>query len=188
MNKTDKNRKFLTSDFLKKNRQGEEKILAVYWFVILVLVAGGIVAMTMAFYNHPYDVRELEAEIMINNIADCLSQRGEINPEVFNQTSFSEDFKNNFLSKCHLNFKAEVNEQEQYYSEINFYKAVDLSSPVFEVTGGNKNLIASCQIQNTKEYKREATCMEKTFFSLNGEELYLIKILSVIGKAEQNVK
>ncbi len=188
MNKNHKNRKFLICNFLEKNRRGEDKILAIYWFAILVLVAGGIFAMTISFYNHPYDVREIEAEIMINNIADCLSQKGELNSELFNATAFSEDFKNNFLTKCHLNFEAGENEEGQYYSEISFYKGGNLNLFSYEIAGGNKNLAASCKIQDEKEYKREATCVEKTFFALNGENLYLIKILSAIGKAEKNVR
>jgi len=170
------------------NKLGEDKILSIYWFAILVLVAGGIFMMTISFYNHPYDVREIEAEIIINNIADCLSQNGELNSELFNATGFSEDFRTNFLAKCHLNFEAGEGEEGQYYSEISFYNAGDLNSLAYEITGGNKNLAASCSIQNEKEYKREATCVEKTFFSLNGENLYLIKILSAIGKAEKNVR
>lgn len=170
------------------NNRGEDKILAVYWFAILVLVAGGIFMMTVSFYNHPYDVREIEAEIMINNIADCLSQNGEMNSELFKESAFSEDFKNNFLAKCNLNFEAEENEEGKYYSGVSFYKAENLDALAYEITGGNKNLIASCEIQDEKEYKREAVCVEKTFFSLNRENLYLIKILSAIGKAEKNVK
>ena len=41
------------------NRRGE-KYLSVYWFVILAIVAGGIIAMVFVFYGKPYDIREIE--------------------------------------------------------------------------------------------------------------------------------
>jgi len=44
------------------------------------------------------------------------------------------------------------------------------------------------EIQKEKEYKREVKCVEDGFFSFNGEDLYLIKILTIIKKTEKNVK
>jgi len=170
------------------NKRGEEKILAIYWFVILTLVAGGIFTMTILFYNHPYDVREVESQILINNIADCLSRGGELNPELFEGEEFSEEFKTNFLQTCNLYFEAEGGEAEEYYSEITIYNASRLDLPVYEINAGNKNLVASCNIQEEKKYKREARCMEENLFSVKGGKLYLIKIMSAIGKAKENVK
>jgi len=171
------------------NKKGD-KVLAVYWFAVLILVAGGIFAMVYTFYHHPYDIREIEAEIMINNVADCLSKQGKLNAGLFNESLFDTGFKNNFLVNCHLNFGVEETWEDipQYYTEINFYDANDLNTSVFEILEGNKNLISSCEIQEEKEYKKEARCVEKSFFSLHEENLYLIKILSIVRKTEKNVK
>jgi len=170
------------------NKRGD-KVLAVYWFAVLILVAGGIFAMVYTFYHHPYDIREIEAEIMINNVADCLSKQGKLNAGLFNEETFDNEFKNNFSENCHLNFETEETWEgiPQYYTEINFYKSGE-NNLVFNIEEGNKNLISSCEIQEEKEYKREARCVEKSFFSLHEEDLYLIKILSIVRKAEKNVK
>ena len=61
------------------NRRGGDKILSIYWFAILILVAGGIFGMVYTFYNHPYDVGEIEANLLVNHVSDCLSRGGKLN-------------------------------------------------------------------------------------------------------------
>ncbi len=171
------------------NKVGADKMISVYWFVILLLVAGGIFAMVYVFYHQPYDVRELEANIMINKVADCLSSNGMLNYELIKDAEFSKEFKTNFLKKCHFNFDVEEKwESTQYYIEINFYKIEDSEKSVFEISEGNKNLISSCETQEDKEYDLLAKCVEKRFYSLEGNNQYLIKILSVVRKTEKNAK
>ena len=134
------------------NKTGAEKIFSVYWFAILILVAGGIFGMVYTFYNHPYDVRQVEANILINNIADCLSGGGYLREEIFNDGNFSLN-QNNFLETCNLNFESgDLWGEEQYYVEINFYGLANLEKSFFNVTGGNKKWLASCEIQKDKEY------------------------------------
>lgn len=183
------------------NIKGGSKILTMYWFIIILLVAGGIFAMVYSFYNYPYDVRELEGEVMINSVADCLSTGGEIDEALFEEGEFSESFKSNFLEECHLNLEVEevfqknFDEKEeiwqgnpQYYLKINFYNSTNLEESLFDISEGDRNLIADCNIQEEKEYLRTARCVEKGFFSFNGEDLYLIKILVAVKKTEKNVK
>ncbi|MCK5624538.1 hypothetical protein KAI04_01730 [Candidatus Pacearchaeota archaeon] len=174
------------------NNKGGSKIIAMYWFVILMIVAGGIFVMVSSFYNHPYDIREIEGEIMINNIANCLSYEGKLNSELFDEEGFSQEFSENFLENCHLNFEVEesLNEEVQYYFEIDFYKSENLEISTFNIFKGNLNLVAGYEIQEEKEYEREVKGVEDSFFSLDekGEELYLIKILTIIKKTEKNVK
>jgi len=168
------------------NKKGAEKILSVYWFVILILVAGGVFAMVYLFYNHPYDIRDLEADILSNKIADCLSEKGYLKSKIFYQGSFSLSSEN-FLNKCNLNFESKE-EEPQYYSEIQIYLFENLNNPILEILNGNKNLISSCEIQN-ENYQKLAKCSEKKFYTLDAENnQYLIKILSIVRKTEKNVK
>ncbi len=171
-------------------KKGGSKVIAMYWFVILMIIAGGIFAMVYSFYHHPYDVRELEGEIMADKIADCLSSKGKLNSELFNEEGFREEYKNIFLEECSFTFDAEENfgEEPQYYFKINFFESEDLENSVFEISKGNSNLVAGCEIQKEKEYKREVKCVEEDFFSFYGTKLYLIKILTIVKKTEKNVK
>ena len=172
------------------NKYGTDKILSVYWFGILIIVAGGIFAMVYTFYHHPYDVRELEANTMANKVADCLSSNGKINLNILDD---AENFllnNDSFLEICNLNFEVEKKweDEPQYYVEINFYKIENIDNPIFEISNGNKNLISSCVIQD-EEYEKLAKCVEKRFYSLAGNNnQYLIKILSIVRKTEKNVK
>jgi len=187
----------------KNSRKAASKMLSLYWFAILVIIAGGIFAMVVTFYGHPYDIRPIEADILSDKTADCLSQKGELNKDIFNTSSgnFSEEFKEDFLKECGLNFNYTTGRgRSNYYTEVLFYEADNLSDSgkiteksVFEIKKGNKNWLEGCDVE--EEYSRAAKCSEKRLYSVvpseipeKGEKQYLIKIVSVIGKINENVK
>jgi hypothetical protein len=171
-------------------KRGAEQMLSIYWFAILIIVAGGIFAMVSVFYSHPSDVRIIESNLLLNHVADCLSWNGQINPGLLSKGNFSEEFKENFLSKCSLNFEAEREwEVPQYYIQINFYKFDFQNNSVFEIVQGNKNLKEDCKIENNEDFGKISKCVERIFYSLDSDKnQYLIKILSVVKKTEKNAK
>lgn len=169
------------------NKHGAEKILSVYWFAILIIIAGAIVAMVSLFYGTPYDVRDVEANIMSNKIANCLSENGKLNSELFiEDKNFNENF--NLREKCNLVFETESkSERGEYFLQTEFY---DLNNEeVFSISEGNSNLYADCKIEDDK-YRKISKCIEREFYSLNpiSDDVFKIKILSVIRKTEKNVK
>ena len=164
---------------MKKNKRAD-KIISVYWFAILFLVAAAIVYMVVVFYGKPYDVRELEANLLTNKIADCLSQGGLLNKENLDTE--------NFIPNCKLNFNVEDiygwKEQGQYYFEVHVTGFIDTVS-VFDAAGGNVNLKDFCG----KTGKNLPTCLEREFYTLDSDKnQYKIKILSVVRKTEKNVQ
>jgi hypothetical protein len=174
--------------FFPKNRRGD-KIISVYWFVVLVIVAGGIFGMVYIFYGTPYDVREVEANVLINKIADCVSYAGRINTNLIYNGQINQKTGEDFLKECHLNFKSKEWQDEQYYIEVNIYRLENLDNPVLSIDAGNKNWLSSCILQKNKEMEKLAKCVRKSFYSLddkNGQ--YIIKILGVVRKTEKNVK
>ncbi|MGY4884680.1 MAG: hypothetical protein ACP5NZ_03845 [Nanobdellota archaeon] len=175
------------------NKKGTDKILAIYWFVVLTFVAGGVFAMVYVYYGNPYDVRGIESEILAQKIADCISRQGKIDSNFFNDKGFNSEIGNTFNSKCNFNFNVEEGYDEplQYFYKVEFYTPNNLATPSFSFSNGNSNWEGECFIkkENNKEYTRLAKCTEKRFYALgNGQSQYLIKILSVIGKSEKNVK
>lgn len=166
---------------IKMNNKGE-KLISVYWFVILILVAGGIVAMVYIFYGAQYDIREIEGTIMNNKIADCISYKGKINNNIFEK-----DYQNNFLDNCHLTFDTEKDWEElQYYFDVDVFNLDE--TLVTSFNEGNKNLITSCEIKN-EDYEKLPRCVEGRFYSVGeNNEQYLIKILSIVWKSEKNIK
>ena len=175
----------------KLNKQGGEKIISVYWFVILFIVAAAIVYATSVFYGGPYDVRELEVNILTNKIAGCFSEEGYLNEGFFIDDSLNQEFQNNFLEKCNLNFDTENvydwNKQGQYYAEVkihDFYLG-DKGDQLTEISAGNINLKKDCFLEG----KGFPVCLERSFYVIDKENnQYEINILSVVRKIEKNVQ
>jgi hypothetical protein len=188
----DKNNKMIN---LKMNKLGTDKILSMYWFVILILVAGGIFAMVYNFYGAPYDVRGIESEIFAERIADCISRNGTINSEMFLGENFNPDLNKTFTANCNFNFNVEDsygnNKDIQYFYEVEFYTIENTENSKFSFYDGNNNWKSDCFIkkENAKDYAKLAKCTEKRFYALSsGGNQYLIKVLTAIGKSEKNVR
>lgn len=166
-----------------KNKKGGDKIISVYWFVILFLVAAGISYMVISFYGKPYDIRELEANVLTNRIADCVSTNGYLNEEILTHS-----FQNSLLNKCNLNFEVEDaydwKTQEQFYVKL---EVLEFNSKVkvVEVSAGNSNLKDFCEPAS----KNSPTCLNRSFYSIDKQNnQYQVNILSVVRKTEKNVK
>lgn len=178
-----------------KNKRGTDKMLSIYWFVVLIIVSGGIFAMVYVFYGPPYDVRGIESEIFSQKITDCISKEGLIDEVFFTQNGFNQEIADSFTERCNFNFNVEEgygdDNKIQYFYKVEFYNILNLINPVFSFYDGNTNWEGDCSIkkENNKQYEMLAKCNEERFYSLSsGGEQYLIKIISVIGKSEKNVK
>jgi len=167
------------------DKRGTDKLISVYWFVILFLVAAGIVYMVIVFYGAPYDVRESEANIMINQIADCFAAGGKLKNSVnyFNEL--------NLLSECKLNFNVEDTNKwknDQFYVGVNYY-SFEKDKGVFSdilrtINLGNSLLNDNCGLEG----KYTPVCVERSFYVLEGDSPRIIKIKSVVGKVEKNAQ
>ena len=163
------------------NKTGADKIISVYWFVILFIVAAAIAYMVFSFYGKPYDVRELEANALTNRVADCVSEKGFLKEEVL-----MEDFKEKFLVQCDLNFKVEDvydwKNQGQYYVEV---EILDFNSKgkISEASSGNENLKDFCELEGEKL----PICIKRSFYSIDRKNVqYQINILSIVKKIDKN--
>jgi len=172
------------------NNKGTEQIISVYWFAILIIVAVGISAMVFTFYDHPYDVRELEADILMNKVADCISEHGVIKKEIINDKGeFQRDFDMEEL--CNFNFKA-----PDFSSEIHgqYYVLITFNDPngnfLFDKEGGDNYMRTLCF---AKEKIAEGVtlpgCAKAGLFAvdLTGKQ-YSIEILSGVLKTTKNVR
>lgn len=169
-----------------RNKKGD-KLLSIYWFAILMLVAGGVFAMVYIFYGSPYDVREIEANLMIDRIADCVSYAGKINSDFISDGSAKT--VDDFLMQCHLSFESSDFTEPQFFSKTEFYKLENTNVPVASYSAGDVKWAVSCNLQEDKSQERLAKCVEKSFYSLdNLGNQYIIKILAVVRKSEKNVK
>ena len=168
-----------------KNKKGN-KIISVYWFAILFIIAAAIVYMVVSFYGEPYDIREMEASALTNKVARCLSNAG-----YFKEGVLSTDFKENFIEECGFNFNTEDiygwKEREQYYVEVNFYDFLTggQSSPTIKT--GNEALKEDCE----KKGKTMPVCLKRSLYILDKDQekkQYQIDIRSIVRKTEKNVQ
>jgi len=172
------------------NKKGGEKLISLYWFLIIILIASGIYLMSHAFYHTPYDVREIEANILAEKTADCLVKGGEMNPNLINEQGiFRDEFLDIFMKECSLSFAVQQEwDVEQYYLEVNIFNGDNLGTSVFDIKEGNPNWKPDCTLKE-KGYKRLVSCVEKKFYTMDkSQKMYLIKITSMVRKTEQNVK
>ena len=167
-------------NYKKMNKKGSDKILSVYWFFILFIVAAAVVYMVAAFYGKPYDVRGMESQILSDKAAECLVDRGYINPDW--QTLNS----SNLLQRCSLNFNTESDygwNNDQYYLEVsvsNFTSGL----PLVSAYAGNANLKGFCGLKGGTN----PVCTYRQVYAIgNNNTEYSINITSIVRKTEKNV-
>ena len=173
--------------------RGTEKMLSIYWFFILTILVGAVVIMVNLFHSSPYDVREIEANFMINKISTCLSENGKLNQNLFFEDNSEKKFKTNFdlLGECKIIFEETGSDEPllEYMVEVNFLDSEN--NPLLNILEGNTNLKSNCEINSNKKYEKIPTCVNRNFYSLSPfdqDKIYSIEILSVVNKVNKNVK
>jgi hypothetical protein len=178
-----------------RNKKASDRILSMYWFLIILLISVAIFAMVYLFYSAPYEVRDLESKILASKIADCLSYQGVLHQGVLSSTQgqFNNDF--DLLRDCNLNFQVEDEydwkQEEQYFSEVEIYHINDPVNPGIIYSNGNLNWKPHCFLKDKKQqdYGNLVKCHEERVYSLGpNSEQYLIKILVGVGKIEKNAR
>lgn len=180
----------------KKNKKGTDKMLSLYWFTIILIVSFGIFAMVYVFYSAPYEIRDIESEILSNKIADCFSRQGRINPGIFsgeNGQRFNSGF--DFFGECNINLEVEDEydwrEEDQFFIETEFYTADDLINPKLVLSEGNLNWKTNCFIKDKRDrdFERFVKCREERVYAVDKDSnQYLIKILVGVAKIEKNAR
>ena len=66
-----------------KNKRGEgEKLVSIYWFVILIIITLGVVAGTLKVFGEDIDIREAEASLLKDKVVDCLIEKGKSSEQI----------------------------------------------------------------------------------------------------------
>ena len=167
----------MKNEFIK-NKKGADKIISVYWFAILFIVAAAIVYMVAVFYGQPYDVRGIEADMLTDKVAGCASYAGFISGNALQE---------NFLETCGLNFNVEEThgwkEQGQYFVQVDFRNFAAPETIVSSSKKGNENLKDSCGLEGGSL----PTCLERTFYTIDkAGNQFQVDILSIVRKTEKN--
>ena len=179
--------------FFKNNKKGADKMLSMYWFAMILIVAVGVFAMVYLFYSAPYEIRDMESGILSSKVGDCFSREGVINPEIISEENFNQDF--DILGECSINFEVENEydwgQEGQFFIEVEFYSIDDLNNPMGVLSEGNLNWKPSCFIKDKKDrdYDKLVKCSEERIYAVGqASKQYLIKILVGVGKIEKNAR
>jgi hypothetical protein len=122
-------------------------LLSVWWFAILVTVSAGIVLGVSFFYSISLDTRSVEANILSDKIADCLSKQTPENIE------FIKSF--DIFSKCGLN-KNVFENGSNFYINVSVFNGEKTESVQFGKTSIGKD----CLISNSVNAKYFPQCYE----------------------------
>ena len=155
------------------NKKADERVLSIYLFIIYIIVGIGIVSGVLIFYGESFDVRELEASILADQVIDCFVEQGKLKPMVFLWEN---------LSECNLEFKdhsLEYNGNEEYYVRV---KISDLGNTVEkELFQGNNEIFQYCDLKGEEKFVR---CARKEIYVLNNTVGKFLEVYSSVGKAK----
>ena len=160
------------------NKKGGEKYLSVWWFFVLVIIAVGIVVGVSMFNVADISTKEIESDILVSRIADCIIDNGYINGE-FLSGNFD------VFDECYLNKEIIDKEEGNYYLGLEVYDFdnCEVNEGEFEcknpkekpepLSFGVAAFKTQCGIQEEQRYY--PSCSEEYIYVLNkqGEKLLL---------------
>lgn len=158
---------------LLRNKKAE-KLLSIWWFLVIIVVFGAIVAGVYLFFSTDIDIREAESAILSDRISNCLASNGYLEEEFL-----EEDF--DLFEYCGLD--ENVLDSSKFFVKVEIFNETGNEIKKFE--SGAKALEADCKIWldpeiEAKEYPR---CVEKEFgiiyLSEKNKETGKIKIMAV---------
>lgn len=170
-----------------------DKVISVYWFFILFIIASAIVFLVYTLYGTPSDIREIESIFLSEKVADCVSRGGVL---TFEGKKMIEDGEfANILELCNLNFDSEKvydwNNDQLFVSII--FSEMDNSKEPLIVYAGNYNLYtqkAQCNLNGVVGDEKFPFCVERTIYSNSelGKEgkYYSIQIFTSVKKMNKN--
>jgi len=159
------------------NKKADERVLSVYWFVILVIIAVGVVSGVIHVFGANLDIREAEAGLLRDRIVDCLVHQGNLKSEVYNSLESAND--ESLLQICNI----DINDKTAKYKDAEQQYAIKIDFKEF----GNQAFFVACDPKKENVPK----CIETTIYVLEeGEKIEggFLTIKTAVAKIEKNVK
>jgi hypothetical protein len=158
---------------LFNNKKGED-FLSIWWFLVLAIVGVGIVAGVYVFSTTELDLRQTNAEILVNSLINCFVDNSVIKNEFFN--SFQGESQ--ILNFCNLNDNV-LNSNKLFYSKLELYQGENLVNSLFI---GNAQFQDLCNITSKVTAENYPVCFQEelnVFYFKNNQLLKgKLKIIS----------
>ncbi|MEK6935379.1 MAG: hypothetical protein AABW67_01190 [Nanoarchaeota archaeon] len=154
-----------------KSKKGE-KLLSIWWFFVLGVIAGGMVIGVLIYSSADVDIKEIEAGILAERISICLIDNGYLKENILEKEFNVFDF-------CNLN-KTVFEKGSNFYFNISIY---DSGSLIFNLTEGSYSFENECSIQEKVEAKDFPKCSQQQDSALlNGKNIQVI----ILAGSNQN--
>ncbi len=129
----------------KDKKGGERGPVSLYWFLLWVIALGGISLIVFAFSSYTPDIRLQEAEILTQEIRNCIIENGEV------KDIWAQDIE----KECGIDLKKEG--KYAYHLSLGIYSYESCNQGVCQESGkekelkrGDENLAALCSIKEAK--------------------------------------
>ena len=149
-----------------RDKKGEQ-LLSIWWFAVLVIVAGGIVFGVLIFYSSHVDIRALESKVLVDRITNCIDNKALENEE------FLKGKEGNFdvLGNCKIN-------KELFGKGSNYFIKISTSDKEL-YKFGNPSFEEQCQIkEGALRAKHFPECYERTISFSNQNDNLKINVLA----------
>ena len=153
------------------------KYLSIWWFFVLAVIAGGIVAGVFIHSAAASDVRELESDILITKVADCLIQNGKINSKLL-----EENF--DIFKECKLSEKVIKDGKHFLKIEVYNYDDCEAADKVLECENslvkdkykyGTPDFENQCKLGEGRNFP---VCSQKIFYVYEGDRRLVLHIFT----------
>ena len=159
------------------NKKGGEKLLSLWWFFVLGVIAGGIVIAVMIYSAADVSVKELEADILGERILDCIIKEGYL-------IDFDES---DILTECDLDEKM-FTKGSDFYFEIGVFKEGNLVEEV--IKKGSSAFEKECSISMSDvDAKHFPDCIlqKENILDEKGERLEIKLLTASNQKGEKRI-
>lgn len=119
------------------NKKAGEKLLSIWWIVVLAIVGVGIVGGVLIFHNADVNVNEIEAGVLYERIYDCIVEQGKLDEK------FLDGF--NIYNECDLNLES-FGKASDFYFKIDVFDSNN-GRIVESLKGGDFSYEEHCEIK-----------------------------------------
>ncbi|MDP2925534.1 MAG: hypothetical protein Q8N99_04125 [Nanoarchaeota archaeon] len=159
------------------NKKADEKYLSIWWFLALALTGLGIVLAVVIFNSADVNTNNLEAELLNDKIAGCLTKDGN-----FYEKALEPGF--DIYDYCKLNKNA-FNLGSSFYFNITIYKEGVLLNYTL---GGDRSFEADCRSTAKISAKHYPKCKStSTGITDKDNNVYIIEILTASNQEGEKV-
>jgi hypothetical protein len=159
----------------KMNKFGGDKLLTIWWFIVLGIIGGGIGVGIMVYFSATVNTNGVEAGILGERIMSCIIENGHLKENIFNQ-----DY--DIFKECSLDKRLFGRGSYLYFNVSISGNGVNLAN----FTAGDYSFEKDCSISSSSKISATnfAKCYEKTETVLNGLG-EVIKIHVLAGSNQQ---